>query len=498
MWLLLFLLLVVLACVVWCILAESQELKKYTGRGELQDDALRLFLEKTEVRDIWKAVWQTEHEPCENIEDIPHDVAYVAGTGSVGFSRHIGQRKLFDSELQFLNCLKSHTDSAIVVYAGSSPCNHMFYLHTLFPNVRFILVDPNETLIYVDNRETHHLDPNIKNVDAKDNRKRKILYAVCSDNDKYKKSSDYVYWYHDGKTYKVSRSDAKVPAEHKHAAYTDFIDHALHSDARIFVIEDYYTPDMSDLIRNVLDKHANKDPVYFWSDIRTNSGDAYPKDADLLWNMAQQYIWTHVLDPDSSMLKFRVPFFSETYEELTDLLHSDPYKQDIEACVEGKIRIHNKKISFPKLHLIKDYKAQTFRYFTGQVKVQAYAGAKSTESRLVSTREQRSNIITYDPVSYDAKFFYYNMIQRPLCLHRNPDADPAMGYDLCGDCALESKILNQYKQKNPDFQVAHALSVLATMTARPLLEHGHGTLFKHFTMEWYVQQKKQIIISKID
>lgn len=58
-------------------------------------------------------------------------------------SLHRGQRKLFISELQLLtNYLPFWDSSAIVLYIGSSPGIHLGLFTKLFPNVKWILVDP--------------------------------------------------------------------------------------------------------------------------------------------------------------------------------------------------------------------------------------------------------------------------------------------------------------------------------------------------------------------
>lgn len=54
---------------------------------------------------------------------------------------HIGQRKLILNEIQFLTRIPSN-EQAVVVYAGSAPSNKGAYLAALFPNIRFILIDP--------------------------------------------------------------------------------------------------------------------------------------------------------------------------------------------------------------------------------------------------------------------------------------------------------------------------------------------------------------------
>ena len=56
---------------------------------------------------------------------------------------HWGQRKLLLSEIEFLT-LVGHEElkDATVVYAGAAPGTHVEYLSSLFPCLRFVLVDP--------------------------------------------------------------------------------------------------------------------------------------------------------------------------------------------------------------------------------------------------------------------------------------------------------------------------------------------------------------------
>jgi len=53
---------------------------------------------------------------------------------------HWGQRKLFLSELEFLTMYG--VPGALVVYAGAAPGTHTRYLIELFPELKFVLVDP--------------------------------------------------------------------------------------------------------------------------------------------------------------------------------------------------------------------------------------------------------------------------------------------------------------------------------------------------------------------
>ncbi len=55
---------------------------------------------------------------------------------------HWGQRKLFMSEIEFLT--KYSIPGDIVLYVGSAPGIHTYFLSLFFPFLNFILFDPSE------------------------------------------------------------------------------------------------------------------------------------------------------------------------------------------------------------------------------------------------------------------------------------------------------------------------------------------------------------------
>jgi hypothetical protein len=72
--------------------------------------------------------------------DVP-STEYGVGRPEKSLSTHRGQRKLMISEIQFLTSY-GHL-SGLVVYAGSAPGSHIPYLSKMFPNHKFILIDPH-------------------------------------------------------------------------------------------------------------------------------------------------------------------------------------------------------------------------------------------------------------------------------------------------------------------------------------------------------------------
>jgi cap2 methyltransferase len=59
---------------------------------------------------------------------------------------HYGQRKLILSEIEFLTAVSERSSGStlpiLVVYAGAANGSHLPFLFMLFPNVRFVLIDP--------------------------------------------------------------------------------------------------------------------------------------------------------------------------------------------------------------------------------------------------------------------------------------------------------------------------------------------------------------------
>ena len=82
--------------------------------------------------EYWKRMPWIENDPLRQI---------VSG------NCHWGQLKLFYTELEFINiCMERKYDlnKSVMIYVGAAPGTHIIYLHRLFPNLHWILFDPNE------------------------------------------------------------------------------------------------------------------------------------------------------------------------------------------------------------------------------------------------------------------------------------------------------------------------------------------------------------------
>jgi len=287
---------------------------------------------------------------------------------------HIGQRKLFLSEIQHLSAkLKSKDEVAIVVYSGAAPTNKAWMEHLMFPNVKFLLVDPNMFNIYIQTyQDSHYL-----HADEKTNR---IVYygnSKTNFNPGYSiKQSDCSIKYFDGER------EIIIPDKYSQAAPLDnhvdevdmrYIKHFFESDNCIFINEKYFSNNTARFC-NELFKYRQNYPKYkdcktfYWSDIRTDSGgerDDYPDDLDILWNTAMMYNWVKIAEPDYAMLKFRTPYLNG------EPINFDRHRADFDLCA---------KLGNDLEKIIKTTK--NFSFFKGEIYHQAWHGRISTETRL--------------------------------------------------------------------------------------------------------------------
>lgn len=67
---------------------------------------------------------------------------YKSFEDNIHFNKHHGQRKLLNSEIEFLTDFTIPTKEYVVVYAGAADGRHIPLLAELFPNCRFVLYDP--------------------------------------------------------------------------------------------------------------------------------------------------------------------------------------------------------------------------------------------------------------------------------------------------------------------------------------------------------------------
>ena len=253
---------------------------------------------------------------------------------------HWGQRKLFLSEIEFL-ALCSHPGD-YVIYAGAAPGSHINFLaEAFFPSLHFILIDPAP-------------------FDA---------YEVID--------------------------DARIP-----------------TNGSVKIIQDFFTDDMAKMyFEELVSKSSSSSSscrkafnVLFISDVRRiESGmEEDEKENTIINDMRMQEKWVEFLQPNYSLLKFRLPY---------------------------NVREH-----------------PFFRYLDGEILFPVWAPQTSSESRLLVTKlpnvEGKSfKYKEYDVADYESAMFHFNTASRVTYF---PTTQSTEGFDHCYDCSAETFILNTF------------------------------------------------------
>ncbi|MAR56856.1 MAG: hypothetical protein CMM93_06710 [Rickettsiales bacterium] len=374
---------------------------------------------------------------------------------------HNGQRKLFICELHHLcENIDSLDEEVIVIAAGSAPSNKSYEYIKRFKKVKFIFIDPREFNIYVNRfHESHYKYPGLT-----------LYFSVNQEmTNVYKYRNKTIRYYQNGeiKVGDLTKLDFKSNLDE--AA----IDHILASDCKIFLFNEYMTRELSQSLNSLIQKWGKK--VLFWSDIRTAEGgvgmkDQEVEDSDILSNAAMNYIWLKELikgvDKDFfAMLKFRLPYDGK-------LILNDFAKKQLETAEE----MGGHFLPFQEKYM---------KWFQGKVYLQAYAGYKSAESRLWCNLEDlRAPLKNWSLEEHEGKLFKYNVIQKLSQVFENPHSSEKIGFDHCGDCAIQSYVYNlfftkflQLKGKKLTKKVQDLVVKIGSITNRRLNVEPHGHLF---------------------
>jgi hypothetical protein len=398
------------------------------------------------------------------LEDIDRKVAYCNTQNRFIPIAHIGQLKLFLTELQFLtDNLNSRDDKVFVIYAGSAPSNKLPYLADMFPNIIWILVDPNIHYLKFGKNDQYSADHAKNILYFKIAAKYATDAANIGQDSKVAHELRHVYLYNSSGNEKILRSDylqGDIP--------DNLAEIVSASQSRFFIIEDYYTDRISELLAPLA--HDNTNKVYFISDIRTNVNEDAPSDLDILWNSAMMYNWLKILKPTKFMIKFRCPYIMDekAKKRLRDEYENAEYSHDV---------LKNSDIDF-----LGNFENGIFRYIKPEkICLQAFADVTSTESRLIGSNVY--DLVDFDVDDYNDKFFYYNRVPRPYGYHTEHEGDLSqeIGIDRCGDCALMCHIFNEYIKKYNTGQSAKTLiSELLRSINRNLKSQNHGFYFDKF------------------
>lgn len=389
--------------------------------------------------------------PETTISELP---LYTNVTGkSSTFNKHHGQRKLLLTEISFIvHSIKKNKNKLpmLMVYAGAAPCTHFGVIMKLFPDIKFLLVDPREFLIMTKPGE-YHITNDTSIVYIKSSRKvalYKELFVdigdvLGADNEYYKK----------GETPNVEYEDIiKVIKESKH---------------NVFLIEDFMTNDLA--------KALNNDHYFtiFMSDIRTGNGDGdKPHDIQVVWNNCQFFNWLTLLKPHTASHKHRMIF---EYNKMSRKFITPIMKDDFEYA-------KNKGIDF-----MEDAINNKYRFFKGNTLLQPWISKNSSETRLIIDRDDiidrdydtppKKIVIEhgpghyidiqadykynppvdftipdipytfteYDIIAYDQQLLYHNRHNKTSSNYKCDYVSDRHCICNCYDCALEAFIFEDYK-----------------------------------------------------
>ena len=465
-------------------------------------------------------------DPPSCYDQLTHRLPYEPDLGgyndfvlSIYKSCHIGQLKLLMAEISGINQLvkldnsTNYREKMVIIYAGSAPSMKLLFLMILFPNAKFICIDPNEFYVYDDDYDLPHYirqAPDYVNrggkwggIHSERNRREQhkddFIYLSYSSSDMYTSSKDnrkhILLWNSETKEYehhiKPTTRGGRDRRLNQHVGEfnmlsprvtEDSIEFAFTTDKhRVFFIEEYMTGDIARMIANVQQRHPVK--TMFWSDIRTNLESEFaPKDEDIIVNNWWTGEWLAVMKPDLAMLKFRLPFLN------------DPQSIDI-----SKYRADADRVTALGLNWANpdDWLNGRYPFFNGRIDLQCYHGAYSKETRMMVTRADieaaiNGNSHMYDVKEYDEKFNWFNNIERFSLFYENRHANESLGIDHCFDCSLMGKIIDSYIELNPSFktnlfimQLERVLKI-RIMNRNGAFSHGHKSL-KH-NLKWMIER----------
>lgn len=374
--------------------------------------------------------------------DLPAGVPY-APTRHMRATVHVGQFKLFLSELRFLTAEGALESDAIVIYAGSAPGHHDAFLASLFPRATFVLIDPSPHSIRgFGSRETGEIAKKALFYRFSDARFNRKLATDAQKSDAHPPPAGTMYVDHTGAVRAIVKdnlSEIKTIAGTCGSAPVNNADAtgsiaetlaamiAARRDIRFHIVEDYFDP-------RLVAKIGADRPVLYVSDIRSNLVAAVATDLDILANNAMQHMWVREMRPRASMLKFHPPYYNadgkRVLAEFANSRDSIPFAR----------RVFADYLSATGIDLVADYLAGApYKWLrASRLDVQMFPGSSSSESRaIIKTDDIDAPIFEWDASEYEDRFYAYNIAREFLFYEKNrPVFSRASGIDGCCDCNM--------------------------------------------------------------
>ena len=338
------------------------------------------------------------------------------------FACHSGQRKLLLTEIEFLTYVGPKIpDLKLVIYAGSAPCEHVSVLLSLFPNLKFLFIDPNYHGII---EKYKYVYQNLESI-SKDNHKKFVNDIEKKDKNRYfgrrfqhakgllgvdfidpslknvdvlKSKAEFI----DKKNTITNKEIMKNHQAFKTKGHKTLIKSLLDDDTRIYIIQDYMSKDLSILIAESL-KLAGYPSNVFISDIRTNMFNPDgPLDIDIIWNDALQMIFLKTIRPDYSMLKYHPPLHYDTDNSVE--MHSNS------EIIKGDLDYVKKEYGADP---VGEYSNGKYPYLPCEtIFLQAWATTSGTESRLIISKKNLDEpLVNYDYLEWLDKYYYFRRMR---------------------------------------------------------------------------------------
>jgi hypothetical protein len=438
-----------------------KKIKKHTSRHQIKiDREIEIIsdndLEKKIINlndKIKDYIYDKEILPVYDINDLSDNLEYDQVDLTTHTNCHIGQRKLLLNKLEFINkFIKDiNSDNNLIIYTGSAPFESSNFLFNMYPKLKFLLIDASYHLInnfkYIyqnlDNIDKGNYNYYINFLKDQSNNQRSIHLKKIVE--KYTKAK-FLYESKEINVYNIHDQKYQTEMKKLHNQFkndSNIIDLIMKdSQTNAFIIQDYLTINLINIIKSKLDSAKNKPNIYYISDLRTFLYDKVPLDIDIMENSALQAIFIKLIRPIYSMLKFRTLFFNNNY--ITENIindKTDKYNQDRQA-IDYLKKNYN-------IDMIKSYYNKKLLYFDSEyVVTQPWAPHSSSESRmLVSLKSIDKSFIEWDSTKYENQFYFLKNI-RLFKFYQNfvfnlieNDINKELHYDGCYDCSREIMIL---------------------------------------------------------
>jgi hypothetical protein len=418
---------------------ESKIINNSNGDIKILNDIIKKISNNYDDFNQYKKLFikdiDIKKNPTRKLSDIKHKLKYASKNAPIKRGDHIGQRKLLLSEVQFLTKVGTKYDIKYCIYAGAAPGHKTHYLSKLFPNIKFILVDPNKfNMVLVDNNKSHRTEP------------RDDIVHIYSD---YPSESNHF----------LNKKIGDMDDTDKESVF----DLIKNSKYKIFIIEDFMDDTYSELFKKL-------EKCVFVSDIRSNTSNtenlSHPSDIDIYWNTSMMYNWINIIQPEASLLKIRMPFFNK---DVNMKMYENEFKTSKKYGID----------------FIDDYKNFKFKMCKSTMYLQAWSRKTSGEMRMYIEKDNINNIEEYNLSDIEDKLFYFNLIDRSWHMHKNENSSIKHNFCYCNDCALENDIWVRYLKYNNTYvkSVHAAVELTNIITNRSLFKVHKGTVWKNLTTD---------------